>query len=1110
MTGGPRTHAAISVQLLGKGRVMLPGQAARDLPRKGAALLAVIAVDGATPRARLAAWLWPDAIGDKPRANLRGLLRDLRDLTGCELARGAESLELAAGVEHDLGALGADRGAQPPLGVPLAAYDYGDLDEFSDWLSRLRERWMLCTRRQLRERIAQLEAADPGEAITLAERLVGEDLHDEGAVRLLMRLHYQHGDTASALRVFARCEATLSTALGNTPDPATRALATLIESREPLPGARTHPAASQGLQPTHLVAREVECGAVFGGWRQGRTVLLLGEAGIGKSRLLQHVASLCPAAVTSGAAEGDWVSPYATLSRLLMALREFARPTLATEVASELARLRPEFGAPAKVPASTHRLTEALALALRSWRAAGVEALLVDDLHHADAASVKVLLGAIVAGAGVDWLLATRTAAAVPGLETALTAQADRWHELPLRPLRAAGIEALLRAMPDAPDAKAWAEPLAAQAKGNPLLVIECLRALAVAGPLWRREPPDPDDWPRIASLEALLPQRVARLERLPLHLAQLAAIAGPLFGPRLATEVLDAPPLDVAAAWTQLKLEGVLAEETLTHDCLRTPLEAMLPAAMLRELHGRVAAAAASLGAAPALLAEHYWLARTFCPAARQYEIAATQAFELGARSDELRLWDRAAECHERTGDLAGAFAAHCRACDTALAVLPLPDAAARAQALESAASTPSETLDAKLALARAAATAYRYDDAAAHARAALDFAIELADPVAASRRTRASLLLASALAGSGQHAQALERLMHERDAVAREADPRLQMDYFGTLGYVLAWAARFREAAETFERALGIAETLDDAAEAATFASNLATILSRRGDGEGAVHAARSSATWRRRSGDAGSAAGLIAEQVLATLLSRLARFAEALDLAEAALERARSTGHARLAATCESTLARIWLDLGRSDRARATLTPWPDHAQGGGASVRTAIEAQIDAAEGLDPLPRLDRARELAASEPAVNRWAVELQYAPLTEPRTAVAICRAVAEAAAAAGALSFEQAAWLREADAWRRSGDARAALPRLQGALQRLSSCLPAGLYIGEVWCIAARVFDAAQLQDEARLARREGCNWLRRTALPNVPEPHRDSFIEGNRFNRELLESLP
>jgi hypothetical protein len=65
---------------------------------------------------------------------------------------------------------------------------------------------------------------------------------------------------------------------------------------------------------------------------------------------------------------------------------------------------------------------------------------------------------------------------------------------------------------------------------------------------------------------------------------------------------------------------------------------------------------------------------------------------------------------------------------------------------------------------------------------------------------------------------------------------------------------------------------------------------------------------------------------------------------------------------------------------------------------------------------------------------------------------------------------------------------------------------LPADLYPGEAWWVAAQVFDAHGDHDDALMALARGAQWVRRVALPNVPEAYRDSFLHRNASNAALL----
>src|SRR5262245_45059477 len=87
------------LELLGEARLVGPEGTGR-LDRKEAALLAYLALEGATSRQRLAELLWPEA-DERARANMRQMLRRLRLSAGRELVEGREALSLVSDVTAD-------------------------------------------------------------------------------------------------------------------------------------------------------------------------------------------------------------------------------------------------------------------------------------------------------------------------------------------------------------------------------------------------------------------------------------------------------------------------------------------------------------------------------------------------------------------------------------------------------------------------------------------------------------------------------------------------------------------------------------------------------------------------------------------------------------------------------------------------------------------------------------------------------------------------------------------------------------------------------------------------------------------------------------------------
>ena len=266
------------------------------LERKAAALLALLALEGPTSRSRMAGLLWADRLEDVARSNLRQCLRRLRNLTGAELVSSEDTLRLVPDLRVDALRLESlvftgDYAAALELeGVLLAGLEYDDCPEFEEWLRSSRERLENARREALTSEADRLEReGDIGAALGFAARLLERDLLSEGAHRRVMRLHYLHGDRSSALAAFARCRETLNVELDLEPSPETLNLASLIERGSNLPQmvlpSRTVIPLSV-LRPPILVGRDHEWQALEAAWEARKVVFIVGDAGIGKSRLM--------------------------------------------------------------------------------------------------------------------------------------------------------------------------------------------------------------------------------------------------------------------------------------------------------------------------------------------------------------------------------------------------------------------------------------------------------------------------------------------------------------------------------------------------------------------------------------------------------------------------------------------------------------------------------------------------------------------------------------------------------------------------------------------------------------------------------------------------------
>jgi predicted ATPase len=425
-----------------------------------------------------------------------------------------------------------------------------------------------------------------------------------------MHLRTLKGDRTGALRAFHACATTLRRELGVEPSPATRRAYEQLLSTEAPP--KPTPRLDAGLIP--LVGRGEEWAQLQVAWRRAargpRFVLVLGEAGIGKTRLaeeLLHWAAqqgIDHAYARSYAAEGELAySPVAAL------LRSRPLPTLDEVWLSEVARLlpevlteRPDLPRPQPMSESWHRqrLFEALARALLGDATPTNPLLLVlDDLQWCDRETLDWLHYLLRSVPQVRLLVVGTCrpeeldsdcplSAALPALHRDL-----RLTEIELGPLGEAQTATLAASIAGQALDPAAIAHLYQETEGNPLFVVETLR-VGLATPQERLESEGLRLPPRV---QAVLETRLTRLSPPTRELAGLAAIIGRSF----AVDVLeqasggdeDALVLGLDELWQQriVRERGADAYD-FTHDKLRETAYNLLGPARRRLLHHRVAQA--------------------------------------------------------------------------------------------------------------------------------------------------------------------------------------------------------------------------------------------------------------------------------------------------------------------------------------------------------------------------------------------------------------------------------------------------------------------------------------------------------------------------------------
>jgi hypothetical protein len=86
-------------------------------------------------------------------------------------------------------------------------------------------------------------------------------------------------------------------------------------------------------------------------------------------------------------------------------------------------------------------------------------------------------------------------------------------------------------------------------------------------------------------------------------------------------------------------------------------------------------------------------------------------------------------------------------------------------------------------------------------------------------------------------------------------------------------------------------------------------------------------------------------------------------------------------------------------------------------------------------------------------------------------------------------------------------GAPRRALPHVEAALRLAPDYETDSMYRGELWLVAARVYEAAGERAFALRMVTQGCAWVQDTVERHVPREFRDSFLHRNAVNRELFE---
>jgi len=618
--------------LLGPPELWCAGERVRLPTARSTGLLAYLVLQAeAQPRSRLAALLWdaPDAVA---RHRLRQELYRLQKSPLEPHLQSSREVVAVQGVETDAGDFlrALETGAWSEAvrlwrGPFLANFGLSGAEAFEDWLALEREGWQGRYLMALSRLALEHEAAGREEDALRGWRLVLQEdpLHEE-AHRRVLGLLARTGRWDEAERLFNRYRNRLREELGLEPDPETERLFQRLRERK----APATPAAApvpETLAHPPLVGRDELLAAL----ERSRPdpVLLLGEAGSGKSRLAREHMRQSGGRFLVEHPASSRALPFAGLARALdHALEMQGVPDVDPVWLREAGRLLPH-----RLPASERPLqgaadrTRFLEGLSRVVLALSGPVLVWDDLQWTDPAGLELLayLLPVARGAGTQLLLTARVPLDSGPAATWLEPLEKDLTRLQVPPLNeAATCELIQKLAHQRYGARLFAQRLHQATGGNPFFILETLRHLFARGELRMR----PDGWatpydrttedyrelPIARSIRDTLWSRLRGLDTPLRNALEMVCVAHRPMEPEDLAHVLGIGELEAAGRLEELRERQLVSAQTgaytPAHEHLRSLVLETLNPALARTYHRAWARAHEARGRT-AEAAEH-WLA--------------------------------------------------------------------------------------------------------------------------------------------------------------------------------------------------------------------------------------------------------------------------------------------------------------------------------------------------------------------------------------------------------------------------------------------------------------------------------------------------------------------
>ncbi|MFQ5856833.1 MAG: tetratricopeptide repeat protein [Anaerolineae bacterium] len=795
------------------------------------------------------------------------------------------------------------------------------------------------------------------EALTHAAQLTRYDPLREAAHREVMRLCFLLGRPNEALRQYDLCCDLLAEELGVPPSPATTALYREISARMEQETARRHPTPTapsspllEGAGAVPFVGRHEERAALMRAMEgalsgRGGIVLLEGEPGVGKTRLLQEISGDAAwrgfQVLWGRGRELGELAPYGALRE---ALERGLSPLRAGQLAElvegvwlrEVSRLIPQLAEwlpdlPPRVSLepeeAQRRLLEAITRVLLALEQVTPHLLILDDLQWADEGTLEVIahllprlpahrILVIVSYRGAEARARPAVWNTLRALDQACPGPGAGGHGRVLlgRLSAVETAELVQQGLGLVSQASGFEARLYRESGGNPLFVLETLRALHDAGRLyqdesgawsirWDETTADDTELPLTPALQQVIARRLARLSPAVRATLNAAAVLGDDFDFTLLRQISEAESRGEAS-----RIGGVEAKESALR--LASPLPSALEDLLRRGLlvereaayrfsHDKIRQVAYEAIAAPARRRLHQRAGQALEAVRPERVEALVHHFTRG------QVWDKAVQYHRQAGERATTVHAYPTALYHYERAIALADEAhlpptQRFELLSAHEMTlhilghrekQAADLEAMSQLAQNnihyLAEVYRrrarflyltgqLSEAEAVARQALEMAQQSGEEIAPAAALRS---LGETLRGQGEFNAAIPHLEAAVEIYQQQVDPGGEADAHVSLGNTLRRLGQYEAARAQLEIALDCYVQLGDLPGQAKVQGFLGIVSRQQGDMEAAERCYRRALEVSRDTGDVvGEVRGLMN---LAVLLYYQGEISQALEL-------------------------------------------------------------------------------------------------------------------------------------------------------------------------------------------------------------------------------------